>query len=52
MKGKTVISISHRLSTVKNTDRIIFLHNGYADEIGQHELLIQNGGKYASLWKN
>jgi ATP-binding cassette subfamily B multidrug efflux pump len=52
MKGKTVISISHRLSTVKNMDKIVFLHNGYAEEIGQHELLIQNGGRYASLWES
>ena len=51
-RGKTVIVVAHRLSTVKNADQIIVLENGQVAEVGSHETLIQNRGFYYSLVKN
>lgn len=51
-KEKTVIIVAHRLSTVKNADKIIVLNNGKIAEIGNHEQLIKNKGKYYNLVKN
>ena len=45
-KGKTVIIISHRFSTVRNADRIIVFENGKIAEQGSHEELIKLGGVY------
>lgn len=47
MKGKTVIIISHRFSTVRNADRIIVLDKGKIIEDGSHEELLSKNGKYA-----
>ncbi|OCB77908.1 peptidase domain-containing ABC transporter [Flavobacterium crassostreae] len=51
-KGKTVLIIAHRLSTVKNADQIIVLKNGEISEIGNHEQLVQNKADYFNLVKN
>lgn len=51
MKDKTVIAIAHRLSSVADMDRIIFLRNGRIEEEGTHMELIQRQGGYYSLWK-
>ncbi len=51
-KGKTVVVIAHRLSTVKNADQIIVLHNGEIKEIGTHQSLTQERGYYYDLVKN
>jgi ATP-binding cassette subfamily B protein len=51
-KGKTVLIIAHRLSTVKNADQIIVLKNGEIAEIGNHEQLVQNKADYFNLIKN
>ncbi|QHI36941.1 Toxin RTX-I translocation ATP-binding protein [Kordia antarctica] len=51
-KGKTVIIVAHRLSTVKNADQIIVMDKGRIDEIGTHKELIENKGKYFNLIKN
>ena len=51
-KGKTVLIIAHRLSTVKNADQIIVLKNGEIAEIGNHQQLVQNKGDYFNLVKN
>ena len=51
-RGKTVIVVAHRLSTVKNADQIIVLENGQVAEVGSHEALIQKRGFYFSLVKN
>jgi len=48
---RTVITIAHRLSTVKQCDRILFLENGEIIEQGSHQLLLAKDGRYASLWK-
>ena len=48
----TVITISHRLYSVKNMDRIIILENGNITEEGTHEELLKNPeSKYSQLWK-
>lgn len=51
-KGKTVIVVAHRLSTVKDADKIIVLENGEIIEEGNHNELAQKKGKYYELVKN
>ena len=51
-KGKTVIVVAHRLSTVKQADNIIVIHNGSIAEQGTHEKLIKLKGYYYELIKN
>lgn len=50
MKGKTVIAIAHRLSTLREMDRIIVLDSGKICEDGNHESLKLAGGVYSRLW--
>ena len=49
MKNRTTIIISHRISTVKESDKIIILHNGKIAEQGTHEELLALNGIYADL---
>ena len=51
-KGKTVVIVAHRLSTVKNADQIVVLDKGRVVEIGNHEVLTQKRGAYYDLVKN
>ncbi|MFL9839239.1 peptidase domain-containing ABC transporter [Flavobacterium sp. ST-75] len=51
-KGKTVIVIAHRLSTVKNADQIIVMNNGEITESGTHESLVKQESNYYNLVKN
>jgi subfamily B ATP-binding cassette protein HlyB/CyaB len=48
-KGRTVVVIAHRLSTVRTMDRIVTLERGRLVEDGSHDSLIKTGGRYASL---
>lgn len=50
MKGKTVIVIAHRLSTVSKMDRIIVMEDGRVSAEGTHQDLIRQGGRYQTLW--
>lgn len=50
-ENKTVIFISHRLSTTRLADRIIMLENGQIAEQGTHEQLLLLNGKYAAMWR-
>ena len=50
VENKTVIYISHRLSTTKDSDRIIMMENGRIVEMGNHDELLEKGGKYAHMW--
>ena len=51
-KGKTVVVVAHRLSTVRNADNIVVIDNGKIAEQGSHEQLIAFRGKYYTLIKN
>ena len=50
-KGKTVIMVAHRLSSVTNADRICVLKDGEIVETGNHESLTKQNGIYAHMWK-
>src|SRR5207247_3686241 len=50
MQGRTTIFISHRVSTVRNADRIAALHSGRIVEIGTHDELIALNGYYTDLY--
>lgn len=49
-KDKTVIMIAHRLSSVKNVDKIYVVENGRIVEEGNHHTLIDSGGIYSRIW--
>jgi ATP-binding cassette, subfamily B, bacterial HlyB/CyaB len=49
--GRTVLIIAHRLSAVRNCDRIITIEKGRIIEDGHHEELVHSVGRYASLWR-
>ena len=51
-KGKTVIMIAHRLTTIKNADRIFVLREGRMEESGTHDALVAAGGLYAKMWQD
>jgi ATP-binding cassette subfamily B protein len=50
-KGRTVVSITHRLSTVSTYDKIIVMSGGRMVEAGKHDELLARGGQYAQLWR-
>ena len=50
-ENKSVVFISHRLSTTRIADRIYMLENGRIIEEGSHSELLESGGKYAEMWK-
>ncbi len=50
MHGRTTFVIAHRLSTVRNSDRIVVLENGRIIEQGSHDELMQKEGRYYQLY--
>jgi subfamily B ATP-binding cassette protein HlyB/CyaB len=50
-RGRTVIIVAHRLSTVRGTDRIITIDRGRLVEDGTHDELVRTGGRYAALYR-
>ncbi|WP_176248627.1 MULTISPECIES: ABC transporter ATP-binding protein/permease [unclassified Sulfitobacter] len=50
-KGRTVLTIAHRLSTVAEADRIVVLEQGEIVEQGSHDDLLARNGRYAQLWQ-
>lgn len=51
-RGKTVLMIAHRLTTVRNADSILVLEKGKLKEQGSHEELLEKDGLYAEMWKD
>lgn len=49
-KNKTVITIAHKLNTIKNYDQIIVMSDGIIEEIGNHEKLMKNKGRYYIMY--
>ena len=49
--GRTVIAVTHRLSSVTNADWIFVMHQGRIAEQGPHHQLINAGGRYSSMWR-
>ena len=45
----TIITVAHRLSTIKNSDKIVVLNNGIIEEMGKHEELFALNGTYKKL---
>lgn len=52
MRGKTVIMVAHRLSTIRDADQILVFDRGRLAESGQHEVLLAADGLYARLWRS
>ena len=50
-RGKTVVFITHRLSTTRHVDKIYMFENGKIIESGSHDELISSNGKYADMFE-
>ena len=50
-QGRTVLIVSHRVSSVKDADHIVVLDDGHIVERGSHEALVAKGGYYADLYR-
>lgn len=52
MKGRTSFVIAHRLSTIRDANVILYMENGDIKEVGNHDTLMKQGGKYAELYSS
>ena len=52
MTGRTCFIVAHRLSTIKNADLILVMKDGHIIEQGSHDVLLQKGGFYATLYNS
>lgn len=52
VKGKTVLMIAHRLSTVSKADKILVMNRGQVEEAGTHQELLEKQGLYAKMWND
>ncbi|MFF8897158.1 ATP-binding cassette domain-containing protein [Streptomyces lydicus] len=50
MAGRTVVTVAHRLRTVRRADRVVFLDRGRIVEEGSRDGLLRPGGRYADFW--
>ena len=50
-KGRTLVMITHRLSSIKDADQIIVMHEGKIDSIGKHVDLMEEKGRYYALYQ-
>ena len=51
VKGRTTIAIAHRLSTLRQADRLVVLDRGEVVEVGQHDTLLAQQGHYFRLYQ-
>ncbi|QSD37734.1 ABC transporter ATP-binding protein [Pectobacterium brasiliense] len=52
MRGKTVIMVAHRLSTIRDADQIVVFDRGRLSESGRHDVLLAAQGRYSELWRH
>ncbi len=52
MRGKTVIMVAHRLSTIRDADQIVVFDRGRLSESGRHDVLLAAQGHYSELWRH
>ncbi|MBA0203742.1 ABC transporter ATP-binding protein [Pectobacterium aroidearum] len=52
MRGKTVIMVAHRLSTIRDADQIVVFDRGRLSESGRHDALLVAQGRYSELWRH